>query len=268
MKSMTVVKSNKVVEAGYRLSLNEQRLILTCIAQIKKGQSLSADDAFVISASEFADIFDIPLNGAYVELQRVAERLYDRSVTINNPDPDNPKIKVTRTRWITSISYVPGEGQLIMQFAAQMVPYISLLEAEFTRYSLSSVAEMTSIYGIRFYELMIQWGRFGERTIEISDLKAMLGLENKYTAIKDFKHRVLEPAMLDINTYSDISAHYEQRKTGRRVSHFIFKFQPKGYQKKASLKITKQFIEKHAKPGESYETARQRLTEEQKRQAL
>ena len=75
MKNLTVVKSNKVVEAGYRLSLNEQRLVLACIAQIKKGQSLSVEDKFTISASEFSDMFDIPIGGAYSELQKVSERL-------------------------------------------------------------------------------------------------------------------------------------------------------------------------------------------------
>ena len=258
MKNLTVVKSNKVVEAGYRLSLNEQRLVLTCIAQIKKGQSLSVEDKFTISASEFASMFDIPLDGAYTELQKVSERLYERSVTIDSPDPENPKITFTRTRWITSISYIPGDGQLVLQFAPQMIPYISLLEAEFTRYSLASVAEMSSIYGIRFYELMMQWGSFGERMIEVPELKKMLGLDGKYAAIKDFKCRVLDPALHDINTCSDLTASYEQRKTGRRVSHLIFKFQPKGYVKRPE-KMTKKYIEKNARPGETYEQVELRL---------
>lgn len=257
MKNLTVVKSNKVVEAGYRLSLNEQRLVLACIAQIKKGQTLSVEDKFTISASEFADMFDIPLGGAYTELQKVSERLYERSVTIDSPDPDNPKVTFTRTRWITSISYIPGDGKLVLQFAPQMIPYISLLEAEFTRYSLTSVSEMNSIYGIRFYELMMQWGRFGERMIEVPELKKMLGLENKYSAIKDFKCRVIDPALHDINTCSDLSASYEQRKTGRRVSHLIFKFHPKGSQK--PQRMTKKYIEEHARPGETYEQVELRL---------
>ena len=259
MKNLTVVKSNKVIEAGYRLSLNEQRLVLACIAQIKKGQSLGVEDKFTISASEFADMFDIPLDGSYTELQRVSERLYERSVTIDSPDPDNPKITFTRTRWITSISYIPRDGHLVLQFAPQMIPYISLLEAEFTRYSLASVAEMNSIYGIRFYELMMQWGSFGERSLEIDELKTMLGLEGRYKAIKDFKLRVIDPALKDINQYSDLTASYDQRKCGRRVSHIIFRFHPKGYDKKVPAKITKKFIEQHARPGESYKQVELRL---------
>jgi len=45
-QNLRVVKSNKVIEAGYRMTLNEQRLILACIAQIKKEQVVSVNDKF------------------------------------------------------------------------------------------------------------------------------------------------------------------------------------------------------------------------------
>ena len=120
MKNITVVKSNKVVEAGYRLSLNEQRLVLACIAQIKKGQPLSVDDRFTITASEFADMFDIPIERSYGDLQSVAERLYERSVTIDEPNPATPDSSFTRTRWITSIKYAPRSGAIVLRFAPDL----------------------------------------------------------------------------------------------------------------------------------------------------
>lgn len=259
MKNVTVVKSNKVVEAGYRLTLNEQRLVLACIAQIKKGQQLSADDRFTISASEFSDMFDVPIERSYGDLQAISDKLYERSVTIDDPDPQVPNSTYIRTRWITSIKYVPRDGKIVLRFAPDIIPYISMLEAEFTRYSLASVSDMNSIYGIRFYELLMQWGSIGERILEIDELKTMLGLEGKYKAIKDFKLRVIDPALKDINQYSDLTASYDQRKSGRKVSHIILRFQPKGYGKKLPAKITKKLIEKHARPGESYEQVELRL---------
>lgn len=226
-KPLVVTKSNKIIESSYRLTLNEQRLILACIAQIKKDRVISADDRFEVSAVNFAGLFQMNVNQAYRELQEVAERLYQRSVTIQNPDPDDPRITHTKTRWVSSIDYVPQQGVIIVRFASRMIPYISLLEGSFKRYQLDAVAGMSSVYGIRFYELFMQWIEKGEREMALVDLKQLLDLTGQYSAIKDFKKYVIEPAMQDINEHSDLQASYSQRKTGRCVSHFLFKFQRK-----------------------------------------
>ena len=260
-KPLIVAKSNKVIESSYRLTLNEQRLVLACIAQIKKGRVVSVEDRFEVSAAEFAAVFDMGVDQAYRELQEVAERLYARSITIQNPDPKDPRITHLKTRWISSIAYLPNHGSLILRFAKDIIPFISLLEGNFKPYLLEAVAGMSSIYGIRFYELLMQWESKGEREIALVDLKRMLELEGKYAAIKDFKVYVLEPAMRDINEHSDLEASYTQRKAGRVVTHLIFKFQPKAAKrdKKTVGKITKAEIERHARPGESYEQVEARL---------
>ena len=258
---LIVAKSNKVIESGYRLTLNEQRLVLACIAQIKKGRVVSVEDRFEVSAAEFATVFDMTVDQAYRELQEVAERLYSRSVTIQNPDPSDPRITHLKTRWISSIAYIPNHGALVLRFSKDIIPFISLLEGSFKPYLLESVAGMSSIYGIRFYELMMQWESKGERDIALDELKRMLELEGQYAAIKDFKIRVLEPAMRDINEHSDLEASYTQRKSGRVVTHLIFKFQPKAAkrEKKAVVRITKAEIERQARPGENYGQVEARL---------
>lgn len=227
MNGTIVVKSNHVIEASYRLSLSEQRLVLMCVQQIKKDRSIAISDRFEIAAHDFADMFEISPKRAYTELQEVADRLYDRSVTVHNPDPENPRIATTKTRWISSVDYIPGEGRIAITFAAKMIPYIAMLEGGFTRYSLEYIAGMNSVYGIRFYEFFKCW-LFGasKNTKEISmiDLKDKLELSGKYPSIKDFKLNVLDKAIDDINEHSDLYAKYENKKTGRKITHFVFEF--------------------------------------------
>jgi plasmid replication initiation protein len=267
-KPLTVVKSNKVIESSYRLTLNEQRLVLACIAKIKKGQRISANDRFEVSAVEFADVFKITVDQAYRELQEVAERLYARSITILNPDPKDSRITHLKTRWISSIAYASKQGSLVLRFAQDIIPFISLLEGNFKPYLLECVAGMSSIYGIRFYELMMQWESKGEREIALDELKRILDLDGQYAAIKDFKKYVIEPAMRDINEHSNLEASYTQRKSGRVVTHLIFKFKPKVTPKSEVhpkiKRITKSQIEKAARPGESYEEVKARLEEQLK----
>ncbi len=266
MSAELVVKSNHVIEASYRLTLSEQRLVLLCVQQIKKGQEISAGSKFDISASDFADMFEISVDRAYSELQLVADKLYERSVTIQHPDPDKPNIAATKTRWVSAIDYIPNEGRVSIYFAVKMVPYISMLEGGFTRYNLQNISEMVSVYGIRFYEFFKCW-LFGStkntKKIALGELKEKLELTGKYSSIKDFKLYVLDKALEDINKCSDLGAKYKTIKTGRKITHIEFEFWVVGKQKNtkrlSGIKVDNAYIEKHARPGETYEQARRRL---------
>ncbi len=224
---LTIYKSNQLIEAAYRLSLNEQRLILACIAQINSKSALSISDKFELSAQNFAKLFSISEDRSYSELKSIAKTLYQRSVTIINPDHNRPKLKTIETRWISSIGYIPEEGKVILCFAQDMLPYLSELKGAFTRYELKYIGNMTSVYSIRLYELLMQWQNTGKREVEIAWLKQQFKIEDKYRSIKDLKKYVLEPAIKEINQYSNYSVEWTQRKTGRRVTHFIFIFSKK-----------------------------------------
>jgi hypothetical protein len=86
---------------------------------------------------------------------------------------------------------------------------------------------MTSIYGIRLYELLMQWKSTGKREIEIEWLKELLELDTSYERMDNLKRRVIEPAIKDINTHSNFQVSWTQRKTGRKVTHLTFEFSEK-----------------------------------------
>lgn len=226
-KNLTVCKANEVIEASYRLTLNEQRVVLACIGQVNSTQELLETDEFELSAKDFAEFFGISKDRAYSELQEVAKNLYQRSLTIYNPDPNRPKIKRKEMRWISSISYMPEDGKIILRFAQDMLPFLGELKGTFTRYKLENVGKMTSIHGIRLYELLAQWQGTGKREIELNWLKEQLQLDSSYDRMNNLKARVIDPAIKDINTNSNYNVSWSQRKSGRSISHLIFEFSEK-----------------------------------------
>ena len=226
-KKLTVCKANKVIEAGYKLTLNEQRVILGCIAQVNSKEALLTTDRFELSAKDFAKWFSVSDDAAYLALCDVAESLFNRYIIIDNPFPDNPKINRLKTRWISSIIYMSDEGKISLCFAQDMLPYLSELKGQFTRYKLEHIGKMTSIYAIRLYELLAQWDGLGIREVEIDWLRKQFELEDKYAAIKDLKKYVIDPAIKDINTHSNYQVSWTQRKTGRKVTHLTFEFSEK-----------------------------------------
>ncbi len=273
-KNLTIYKANEIIEAGYKLTLNEQRVVLACIAQVNSAEKLLVTDKFELSAKDFAQLFSISEDRAYSELQSIAKTLYQRSVTINNPDASHPKLKKIETRWISSISYIPEDGKIILRFAQDMLPYLSELKGQFTKYELKHVGNMTSLYAMRLYELLMQWKTTGKREIEIDWLKKQFQIADLYPDMCDLKKRVIDPAVKDINTHSNYQVSWTQRKTGRRVTHLTFTFaekqpltpeKPKKAVKpkeKMILGVAVSEIEKHARIGETHEQAAARINRE------
>lgn len=296
MASPQVYKSNALVEAQYRLSIAEQRIMLACISQVRRDQSLTDEVLYSVSAAEIAAMSNTSTKQAYRELEKAALRLKRREVRlIQEPNGQGHKRKVMVTGWVQTIIYVEEEGRVELRFTKDMLPYLTLLTEQFTRYALADVAQMTSAHGIRLYELLSQWRSAGEREVEIGWFRQTLQLEDKYPAIKDLKRRVIEPAIEQINELSPLWVKWEQRKTGRRVSHLKFTFGEKasekssksrtsprinhddtttpphqdgptaGRSRRAMYGIPVEVIEKRARPGEAWEDAALRILEESRK---
>jgi plasmid replication initiation protein len=258
---LTVVKSNKVVEASYALTLAEQRVLLACIAQIDAKGILTEQFRFEISAGEIVDLAGLEnTSNAYRDLKKASEKLFERSVIIDDPDPDNPQIAQRKTRWISSIDYIPGEGKLVLSFSSGIIPYLSQLSREFTQYKLKHVARFESVYSIRLYELLVQWSSVGEREIEVEWLKDQFQVADKYKRVVDLKKRVIDPAVEEINEHSNLWVRYGQRKSGRNVTHFQFQFGLKDKPVERPKQLTEDEITRQARPGESRAAVVARLT--------
>ena len=269
-----VVKSNHIIEASYRLSVAEQRVILSAISQVRRDKPVTDEVLYSVTAAELAQLCGTDPKTAYRDLQNAAERLQTRRVSLLL-EPDGVTIRSKRRRvtcWVQTVDYIDQEGRIEMRFGKDILPYLTGLQREFTRYALSDVAKMTSAYGIRLYELLVQWPE-GHREVALDDLRRWLQLEDRYPSIKDLKRRVLDPAVEQINEHSPLMLSWGQRKTGRRVTHLVFDYALKkppktasgvtdaAKKKRKSGKLTDADITRLARPGETWETARSRLNQ-------
>ncbi|OZZ96892.1 RepB family plasmid replication initiator protein, partial [Klebsiella pneumoniae] len=121
------------------------------------------------------------------------------------------------SRWVSQIAYNDNEATVDLIFAPAVVPFITRLEEQFTKYELQQVSSLSSAYAIRLYELLIQWRSTGKTpTIELQEFRKKLGvLDNEYLRMAHLKERVLELSIKQINEHTDITVKYEQHKRGR-----------------------------------------------------
>ena len=224
LKNNLIVKSNQVIEASYTLTTIEQRLILSAIAQVPKGEEISDDVLYPLTTKNL-----VKLGGdgkaSHKEFKDAVNRLYERSIVLRDGDESDS------FRWIQEKVF-KGSTIAFIRFSKPILPFLSNLKAEFTKYLESDIVGMSSPYSIRFYELIMQYRSIGHREISLEDLRWMFQLQNKYPVWADLKKRVIEQATKEINEHSPYNLTIEPKRTGRKITSIVLKFQDKKSLKK------------------------------------
>jgi plasmid replication initiation protein len=228
MKNDLVVKDNVLISASYNLDLAEQRLILLSIVRAREtGQGITAESKLEVHASDYMDHFKVDKSAAYEALKGAVDNLFNRYFSYKEQRNDGTEF-VVKSRWVSRVAYASNAAILELTFAPDVVPLITRLEQQFTSYQIKQVGQLTSKYAIRLYELLIMWRSVGKCLFSIDDFRFKLGIaDNEYQSMSNFKSRVLEPAIKQINEFTDIKAEYVQHKSGRTITGFEFKFKLK-----------------------------------------
>jgi hypothetical protein len=209
-----VTKSNKLIEANYKLGVMEQKIILCLASNIHPTDS--DFKTYTLPIKEFTNLLGLRGTPKYTELRRITKELMQKvfEVRINK--------KVIQVSWLSYVAYNETEGTIDIRFDPFLRPYLLELKKEFTSYKLENVVKLKSSYAIRLYELLKQYEKIQERTFLLSELRKILGVEDIYPAYGNFKQRVLLPAQKELEKKTDISFTIEEIKIGRRVSKVKF----------------------------------------------
>lgn len=205
-----VVKSNTLIEACYKLSLQESRLILNLAAQIDPDDS--DFKSYTMSIKQIADVTGLSASSLYGSMKSVTDSLLKKVICF-------PKGKgFFQTAWLNSAEYEPGEGTLTLCFSPKLKPYLLNLRECFTTYSLGIAIKFKSVFSFRIYELLKQYETIGKREIKVSDLRKMLGLEDDlYPLYGNFKQKVILVTQKELKEKSDIFFEFQEIKEGRSI---------------------------------------------------
>ena len=225
LKSPIVAQSNLLVEASYRLNLEEKRIIIAAISKIDSRKDVPA--SITITAEEYAHIFELDINAAYQQIKDAVIRLYDRTIRLNTKDSKN-RIVDDEMRWIYRRAiYHSREGRVTLNFSPDLMPYLGQLKEQYTAYKLVNIKALKSTYSIRLYELLTQYINAGERWITVAQFRDMLDLNDKYPRFADLKRWIIEPAIKELNTKSNYDVLYRTEKQGRTIHTLWFFFNEK-----------------------------------------
>ena len=232
MKRELIVKDNALINASYSLELTEQRIILLAILKARENKT-PHNQELIVTAQSYITAFNVHRNTAYKTLKTACDNLFDRRFSYQRYS-DKGKVEQVKSRWVQSVVYAESDSYIKIKFADEVLPLITMLEKHFTSYELQQVVSLKSVHAIRLYELLIQYRTVGKIEISLDDLRLKLGIAvNEYPRMDNFKNRVLDVGIQQINEHTDITAKYDQVKTGRQITGFKFSFRQKEKQSKS-----------------------------------
>lgn len=215
-----VVKHNDLIQRSkYDLSVAEQRAIAYICSMIKPvtpsaatfGAAYLLDYEFNIR--DYAKVCGLPFGGKlYKETKALFRKLMTRIINVELDEDD------LMLAWLDVVRMSKQSGLIRIRINPEMAPFLFDLQNNFTAYGLLNILAMKSQYSIRIYELLHSHTYKGEIIFELKDLKEKLMVENKstYKLYHDFKRKLLDLAIEEINKYTDLHIRYEPVTKGLR----------------------------------------------------
>jgi len=226
--SSKIVFANKLLHAGYSLEINEQRLINLALSKINSKKSNPGQ--ILIYPTEYAQCFGLSKRSVYEQLSSAAKSLQDKSVTILDDSGEAVSIP-----WVSNATYekVKNQGSFItLEFSEAIEPYIFNIEGNFTELFFHNTVKLNSLASLRLYGLLNEvrnyhnYKRQGAVVVnfQLPEMKQKLFLSESYGAWRDFKSRVLLPAIEKINAHTDICVKFKPKKMGNCITAIEFAY--------------------------------------------
>ena len=227
-RELIVAKRNDMLQkARFNLTIQEQKVILYSVAQIKPDDTYLKEYEFDIK--DFYDVCGIEKD-TYTVLKKMLRGLRDKSWWIPVVD-DKGEIWDSAVSWFSTVRTNAKSGKVKIEFHKDMMPYLLELSKQYalsgqnyTQYKLKYILAMQSKYSPRLYELLKSYDNKTTWFFQIEDLHKLLSdcdkdgnplIPTGWKNFAIFKRDVLEPAIKEINKYTDMKIVYKTETKGR-----------------------------------------------------
>ncbi len=225
-KNNLVAQANKLIEARYTVTKNEQLLLVAMISLINPNDKEFL--TFRVGSEQIAELLNLDKKSALREFEKIIDRLMSRVIKVNTDKGWR------RFNWIHSAEL---ENNVVsLKFHDDLKPYLLELKntGNFTQLRLGMVVHFRSVYTIRVYQLLKEYNskRMNDFEFTLDKFrKIMLGDKAKtYPLYKNFRNYILDVAKRELDAKdpetglykSDLTFDLETRRTGRKISHLKF----------------------------------------------
>ncbi len=239
-----VARDNDLIQKGrYGLSLVQQKCVLYCISKVKPTDA--PDTEYDIDLHEFYRLLGYK-SDSYTGMKALWQQIGSVRWWLDGETEEDDDILLG---WFTKVHLNERSSSVTITFHPDIYPYIHNLVADkekkkyFTTYQLQNITLMKHRYSIRIYDLLKSYQYNNKiwqfemgtgshhdlmRRISDCDEKGKPLIPKSWDNYSFFNRDVLQPAVDEINQYTDIKIAYEVSKVDlsgkkhRRYASILF----------------------------------------------
>lgn len=220
--------SNEAVNA--RFSFTPAEMDLMCLIILKTQPNKPWTDGVTFYTNELIRLKKQSSNGIYSSVREALTGLCTKAYKIF----DREKSKFFVGTFISTGEYQENTGKITITMSQHMHSMVINVRKEFTAFNIQSLLYMKRIYSKRLYLFCCQFATTTQqRSVTMDYLRKTFQIEDKYPLYADFDRYVLQPAISEINSSTELKIKVRTVRTGRAVD---------------SLDITIQAAEQEASP--------------------
>lgn len=230
-ENLRVVTRNDFVQGCgmENASLKATKLLYIAISQCRVTDHEFYE--YVVTVPEFAALMDIEPTHVYQEADSLTDELMKAFVRTKH---------LGRGHFAKYTVFAKCEydgSEIRFKINKEMTDFLLGITSDFTKPLLDDFLRMKSVYSIRVWHLLQMAmksqkpafaieGQEPEYYLSLEELRRVTGTENKLKQVGQFKERVLDKALREIEECAGVRMTYRNKKHGKTVVGFVFKVVP------------------------------------------
>lgn len=201
-------EKNKVVQANDLIQLSKWNLnalplkVFKTLVSCIDTKNPPKDNTVYISKQELFNVVGSDSDGGYDYLKKQIKSLQRQIIELKYPNGGVLSLSI-----MPSVYWPPKDSNEMIQctFAKELMPYLINLQERFLQYDVAALKNFKSKYGLILYEYLLSRERQERQSehkysISTDDLRRLTDTEKKLKDSKNFKRRVIEASVEDINS--------------------------------------------------------------------
>ena len=220
-----VVQANNLIGGKQALKLNSAKLIRSAIMQVvREDEELKP---YIITIKDLSELLGVPASNIYRDVDEITDDIIKNPVYIRE-ERNGKTIDFIKIPWVTRCEYKSDVG-IALKLNEELKPFLINLKEHYTQYTLQEVLAMKSVYGIRIFEVL--QSKIMSRVLpkdgiavilSVQEIRECCDCEDKYPAFGNFRDKVIDKAVKEINRVTMFKVVYSYIKKARSVVEIKF----------------------------------------------
>jgi plasmid replication initiation protein len=222
-----------ITMAKHQLNVHEFRIMTRVIEALQPNMGYGKD-RIAIQRTLIGDvILHLPTSSLLVEdsqnhsvVKRALKSLEEKVIHVRGKDSNGEY--ETNARLVMKSKYYLNNRMIEIQLDKDLVPEMLALANNYSQYLLDVAFNSSSIYVAKLYLFFSHWKDKTKKSVMTSELREWLMLGDKYEKPKDFRKRILDPAIKELKSRADVWFDIDRPiKLGKSIVGYVFKIYTK-----------------------------------------